>query len=412
MEIGIPLLLLLFLIFCSGFFSASESALFSLPSTKIKAFSTSADPNKKLIARLVSRPRDLLVTVFMMNTLVNILLQNTTSHIFGAAANWGYKVGVPFLLMLFAGEIIPKYLGLLNNVKLSELVAKPIELIQNLIRPLRIWTINITAPVSRALFFYLKPEESISREELKHVLKRSEEHGILHPDEAELVGGYLNLQDVTVKEIMRPREDILSYNIQDPLSKLLYLFLDQECTRLPVFENSIENVLGVISAKQYFMNRDKISSGKQLIPFLTKPLYVPESIPAKNLIRRFDENKQVLALVVDEYGSISGLVTREDLVEVVIGEISDLRDATALYIKVGKNEIIASGKLELSDFNEIFHADLTSPNNMITIGGWLTEQLGEIPHSNTKHQLHSFTFTVLAADPHRIRRLFIRKREK
>jgi putative hemolysin len=409
MELVLPLILLLFLTFCSGFFSASETALFSLSPTKIKAYSSSSDTKKRLIAHLVSRPRDLLVTIFMLNTLVNILLQNTTSHMFGESANWGYKVGIPLVLMLFVGEIVPKYIGLLNNIKISHLVAKPINLLQNLIRPLRILTINVTAPVSRALFFYLKPEESISRDELKHVLKTSQEYGVLHADEAELVGGYINLQEATVKEIMRPREDILSYDLNDPLSKLLYLFIDQECSRLPVCDKSIENVLGIITAKQFFLHRHQINSGKDLIPLLLKTLYVPESIPAKNLIRRFDENNQVLALVVDEYGSISGIVTREDLVEVVIGEITDLRDATALFTKVGQHEIIGSGKLELSEFNEIFNSNLISPNNMMTIGGWLTEQLGEIPKNGTRHELHGFIFNVLAADPHRIRRLYIRR---
>ena len=313
------------------------------------------------------------------------------------------------MLLLFVGEIVPKYIGMLNNVALAHLVAKPVDFLQKLLRPLRILTINLTAPISRALFFYLKPEESISREELKHVLKRSEEYGVLHPDEAELVSGYLSLQDATVKEVMRPREDILSYNINDPLTKLLYLFLDQECTRIPIYETALENVLGIISAKQYFLNRDKIHSGKELLPFALKPVFVPESIPAKNLIRRFDETKQVLALAVDEYGSISGLVTREDLVELVIGDVADMRDSTALFIRVGEQEIIASGKLELSVFNELFDAELTSENNMVTIGGWLTEQLGEIPHSGSRHHLDRFAFTILAADPQRIRRLFIRK---
>lgn len=409
MAMAFPILLLLFLIFCSAFFSASESALFSLPSTTIKAYSSSGDQKKKLIARLVSKPRDLLVTVFMLNTLVNILLQNTTSHLFGSAASWAYKVGVPFVLLLFAGEIVPKYIGLLNNAKLAQAVAKPVDFLQNLIRPLRLFTIKVTAPISRALFFFLKPEESISADELKHVLKTSQEHGVLHPDEAELVGGYINLQETVVKEVMRPREDILAYDTHDPLSKLLYLFIDQECSRIPVFDKSIENVLGVMSAKQFFLHRNEINSGKDLSPFLLKPFYVPESMPAKNLVRRFEENKQQLALVVDEYGSISGLITREDLVEIVIGEISDLRDATALYIRVGELEILASGKLELSEFNELFHAHLKSPNNMLTIGGWLIEQLGEIPKSSSKHQLGDFVFIVLAADPHRIRRLFIRK---
>jgi len=397
------------LIFLSGFFSASETALFSISSTKVKAYESSNDPRKRLIAYLVLQPRDLLVTVFMLNTLVNILMQNTASHMFGQSASWLFKVVVPLVLMLFLGEIIPKYIGLQNNIKLSHSVAPSINFIQNAIKPLRTLIINITAPISRVMFFFLRQEDSISKEELKHVLKTSQEHGVLHADEAELVWGYLNYQDSTAKELMRPREDILYFDINDPLTKLNYLFVEQECSRLPVVDKNLDHVLGIITAREYFIHRRKIATNKELINILSKPLFVPESSPAKNLVRLFNETGEVLTLVVDEYGSITGLITREDLVEVVIGDVSDLRDAKDLYTRAGSQEIIANAKLELSEFNEIFDSSLSSESNMVTIGGWLTEQLGDIPKSGTKFELHGFLFQILASDPNKLRRLYIRK---
>lgn len=410
MDIAVSLIVVLFLTFCSGFFSASEAALFSLPSTRIKAYQFNSDPRKRLISKLVLEPRDLLVTVFMLNTLVNILLQNTISHTFGQAANWFFKVGIPFALMLILGEIIPKYIGLRNNVELSRAVAPTIDFFQKALNPIRRIIIRITVPISHALFFFLRKEKDISKEELQHVLKTSQEHGVLHPEEAELVWGYLNLQEATVKELMRPRDDILSYDINEPISKLIHLFVDQECSKLPVCNHSLDKVLGVITAQQFFLNRQNITSGKQqLEEILTKPLYIPETTPAQIVLRRFDEQNQLLALVVDEYGSISGLITREDLVEMVIGEISDLRDTKNLYTKTGSNEIITSGRLELSDLNQLFDIDLFSENNMITIGGWLTEQLGDIPKTGAKVELNNLLFHVLAAEPNKIRRLYIRK---
>lgn len=409
MDFGIITVFLVMLIFCSGYFSASETALFSLSSTKIKAYQASPDPRRRLIAHLVLEPRALLVTVFMLNTLVNILIQNTTSHMFGEAASWALKVGVPFILMLLFGEIIPKYIGLQNNIYISYRVAPLINSMQNILSPLRKIIIDITVPVSRAMFFYLQREHKISKDELKHVLKTSQEHGVLQQDEAELVWGYLNLQDATVKELMWPRDDILYYDINEPITKLIYMFVDQECSRIPVCDKSLDSVLGIMSARQYFLHRAKIESGKDLIPNLFKPIYVPETTSAKTLALQLDDSNQVLALVVDEYGSISGLITREDIVEEVIGDISDLRDAKKLYTQAREHEIIASGRLELSVFNEIFGAALTSENNMLTIGGWLTEQLDEIPRSGSKYEMHNFLFQVLAADQNRIRRLYIRK---
>ena len=240
-------------------------------------------------------------------------------------------------------------------------------------------------------------------------MKTSQEYGVLDTDEAELVWGYLNLQDATVKELMRPREDILYYNIEDPLTKLTYLFVDQECTRIPVCKKNIDEVIGIISSGQFFIHRHDLQDPQNLEKYLTKPYYIPEATPARMLLRRFNERRQEIAIVVDEYGSISGLITYEDLVEVVIGEISDLRDQKSLYTKAGENEIIASGRLELAEFNEIFNAELVSPSNMVTIGGWLTEQLGDIPKSGTKYETPNFLFQVLAAEPNRVKRLYIRK---
>lgn len=409
MDIVFPLILLLILTFLSGYFSATETAFFSLSSSKVKTYRLSDDRRKQLIASLLSHPRDLLVTVFILNTLVNILLQNVSSASFGESGGWMYKVVLPFVITLIFGEIIPKYIGIQNNNALALATAPTINFIQNLLQPIRRLTIAITAPISRILFFFLKKDESISKEELRHVLKKSEEHGVLHEDEAELVWGYLNLQDAEVREVMRPREEILYYDIKEPLSKLIHLMVDQHCTRLPVCEDDLEHIIGIISAKEYFLKKEQILKPEDLIPYLAKPFYVPETTPAPLLLKRLEEKVEEIALVVDEYGSLSGLITYEDLVEVVVGNISDMRDERSLFTKASANEIIASGKLELFDFNEFFGSDLVSPNNMVTIGGWLTEAMGEIPKSGQKFESHGFLFHVLAADPNRIKRIYIRK---
>ena len=407
MDIALFSLILVFFVICSGFFSASETALFSLSSIKIKSYQNSSSATRRLIAKLVSEPRDLLVTIFVLNTLVNILIQNTTSNMLGESTDWLLRIGIPFVLMLFLGEIIPKYLGLQNNVAIADLVAPLINYMQNFLKPVNALIINITTPVSRVMFFFLHQEESISKEELKHVLETSQERGVLNQDETDLIWGYIKLQDASVKQLMRPRDDIIFYDIKEPISKLIYLFVDQECSRIPVCDESIDDVLGIITARQFFLHRHEIKDAACLENHLIKPLYVPENISANSLAKQLEEQRQVIALVVDEYGSISGLVTYEDLVEEVIGDISDLRDPKSLYTRAGQNEIVASGRLELEDFNSIFHSELASDNN-ITIGGWLIEQLQDIPKAGTKFELHGFLFQVLAATPTRISRLYIR----
>lgn len=409
MELMIFLLVIVVLLFFSGYFSATETALFSLPSTKIRTYQNSQSPRNRLIANLVLRPRDLLVTVFMLNTLVNILIQNTMSAMSGPQASWFFKVILPFFLMLILGEIIPKNFGLQNNIWVANLVAPSINFMQNALKPIRTLIVRITAPVSRIMFFYLKPDESISKDELKHVLATSQEFGVLHPDEAELAWGYLKLQDATVKSLMRPRDDILYYDIEDPLSRLTYLFVDLECSRMPVCEGSLDKILGIITTKQYLLNRHQIKSGEDLKRILLPPMYIPENTPAKPLFLRLYEHNQEIAMVVDEYGAISGLITCEDLIEEVIGDISDMRDSQALFTKAGPDEIIANGRMELSEFNDYFDVNLTSENNMVTLGGWLIEMLGDIPKSSTKCELEGFSFHILASDPRKIRRIYARK---
>ncbi|HEY2810671.1 MAG TPA: hemolysin family protein [Rhabdochlamydiaceae bacterium] len=397
------------LIAFSAFFSASEAALFSLPSTKVKVFRTDKDPRKQLVAQILSTPRDLLITIIILNVIVNILIQNVTSSIFGDFSGWLFTILTPLVLTVVFGEVFPKSIGLANNVAFSYRVAPILNRAQKLLLPLRRVLGEVTNIVSRILFFYLKPEEEISSDELRHALKTSRSFEILNEEEAELVRGYLHLQEAQVRDSMRPREEVIFYNLEDPLSKLIHLFVDQECSRIPVCRENLDKVLGVITGQLFFLHRDKINKPEDILPILVKPFFVPESTPASILIRQMYNRRESLALVVDEYGSISGLIALEDLVETVIGEIADARDTKSHYTRSGNDILIASGKLELSEFEEIFGVTLPSENNRVTLGGWLTEQLGDIPKPGTKATLHGFFFHVLAADVKRVRMVYVRK---
>ena len=406
------LIVMVFLLLSSGYCSGAEAALFSLPATRLKVYQSDPDTRKRLISGLLQHPRDLLVAVFTLNTLVNILLQNTAANFFGEMSSWTLKVGVPLVLTLIFGEILPKYIALQHNLSFAYLVAPSINFFMKVLKPIVSFAVSITTPLSRLMFFFLKREPEISTEEIQHILKTSKEFGVFNADEGDLIAGYLQLQEALVKEIMRPKEDIIFYNVSEPLTKLIYLFTDQKVSRVPVCDPDLDHVIGIISIKQFFLHNDQLSTSKEIIPYLLKPFYVPESMSARLLLRRFHEQRQHLALVVDEYGSISGLITYEDLIETVVGEIADLRDQPDLYTRSGKNEIIASGKLELTEFNEIFDSSLDSPSNMVTIGGWLTERLGEIPKSGTQYELDGFLFKILAATPNRVRRIYVRKLHK
>ncbi len=344
-----------------------------------------------------------------MNIIVNIMIQNTVSSLFDPLAGWGWKVGFPLAITLIFGEILPKSLALPNNTRIAYRAAPSVEWAARLLKPIRVPLTRATGLISRALFFFLKEEKEISADELRHVLKTSEETGVLLPQECDLIGGMLDLQNSLVKERMRPREEILSYDIQEPLSQLTHLFVDLETTRVPVYDGDLEKLLGILSTRRFFFHRDKIQKPSDLLPILKKPYYVPESTKAWVLLRNLRERGESLAMVVDEYGSISGLITQEDLIEEVVGEITDRRDPKSLYTRSSEDVIIASGKLELSEFKEIFGIPLRTKENIVTIGGWLIEQLGEIPAVGANYANDEFLFYILAAEPNRIRRVYIRR---
>jgi putative hemolysin len=408
LGLAFAVFLLTLLLLCSAFFSCSEVALFSLSSMKVKVFKIDPDRRKQLAANLLSSPRDLIITILALNVIINILFQNVISSLFGTFS-WILHIGLPLVLTLVFGEMIPKSIGLANNDIISYRVAPYIYRLQNFFLPLRKILVAITQFLMRLLFFFLKKEPDISVDELEHALKSSRQLGVLNEEEAELIQGYLRLSEAQVKELMRPRSDILFFDLEESLTKLVRMFVDQQCSRVPVCQKNLDSVIGIMTSQTYFLHKEKLHQPKDIIAILQKPFFVPEMTSAPLLLRQMLDRQEQLALVVDEYGSVSGLITLEDLVETVVGEIADARDEKADYTSSGKGIIIASGKLELSEFEKIFSIALPSVNNMITLGGWLTEQIGDIPKTGFKYTAYGFLFHVLASDSKRVRRIYVRQ---
>jgi putative hemolysin len=406
------ILFLTLLILLSAALSGSETALFSISPLTVKSYRNSPDLRLVLIAKMMERPRDVLVTILMLNILANVLIQNTVSTIFDSYQSFALKVGVPLVLTLVFGEVIPKSIALPNHAPIAYRAAPWVQKAARLFRPIREPLTSATSWISRMLFFFLKEEKEISPDELRHVLKTSTERGILSSVESELIGGTIDLQNSLVKEHMRPRNEIIAYDTQDPISELLDLFIEKQTTRIPVYEGNLENLKGILSARDFFFHRDQIHTSGDLLSILKKPIYFPESIRGWNCLRLLREKGVNLAMVVDEYGSISGLITQEDLVEAVVGEIVDARDVKSLYTRSNQDVIIASGKLELNEFKEIFGVRLKSKEHIVTLGGWLIEQLGDIPTTGTKYATDQFLFYVLSAEPNRIKRIYVRRLKK
>ncbi len=401
--------LLLFLVGALAFVSGAETAFFSLSSMQIKAFKKEGDSRKRLVAFLMENPRELLVSFIILIIIISLAIQNVISIIFRSESSWALNVGVPLAVNLILGEVIPKSLAMPNNVKVASMASSIVFRMQQVLFPIRKVLSYISSFVTPFLFFFLRKEKRISMEELQHTLKDSKERGILLEEETELILGYLRLQESSVKDLMRPREEVIYFDITDPVTRLVHLFVDQECTRMPFCRGGLDQLVGIISSRIFFQHRGQIKETKDLLPVLKAPYFVPETLKADVLLAQLYEKKEELAIVVNEYGSVTGIIALEDLVEEVVGDIVDRRDQEAFFTRAGEGVIIASGKLELSVFFDVFGVALVSQTHRVTIGGWIIEQLGDIPKTGVKYRTKDFLFHILAAEPTRVKRVYIRK---
>lgn len=170
--------------------------------------------------------------------------------------------------------------------------------------------------------------------------------------------------------------------------------------------------MGIITAGSFFLHRDQLKTANDLASILSKPLFLPETTPARLLLRRFEEKSEKVALVVDERRAIVGLVSQEDVVEEVVGEIADRRDQMPLYEQPNPHTLIASAKMELWELEELWGITLESAHDMKTLGGWLTEQIGDIPRPGTKYETNNLLFQVLSSEPKRVQRIYILKKRR
>lgn len=401
---------IILLTFLSAFFSCSEIAFFSLPAAKVRHFRSQLDPRKRLVARLISRSKSLLVTIFICNTIVNVLIQNTSSDLF--EGSWLLKVGLPLALVLIAGELVPKYFGLIYNEPLALAFAKPVEWVEWCITPIRLIITQITTFFSRIFFFFLKVEQPLSKDELQHILQSSEGKGLLHRDEAELIYGILYLEEKQTKEIMRPRSEIPQYDTREPLSKLIHLFQEERVAEVAVVELPDQKMLGIVTARDLFLKRDQIETGKDLSAIIKKPFFVPETTNAKDLLEQLRNQETASAWVVDEYGAVSGMITESDFLRYILGASHKPSGEKMEYERVSKEAIVASGTLSLDELRELFDVDLESAYHMVTVGGYLSEKKGFIPQVGDTWEDEMLFFRVLASEPTRVRKVYIQRRPK
>ena len=412
MTLGTDILLLVVLLILSGFFSGSEVALISLTKMKAKRMLE----NKKLGAIFVNKlkedPQRMLATILIGNNLANVAAAAiATSMSINLFQNYaiGIATGVMTLLILIFGEITPKSISAKNNELVSQIVAAPI------------WYLSIIlAPILNVLDKFLnrfikligiKSQEKVTTEEdIMSIVRVAEEEGSIKEIEKTMIKRIFEFDDITVGEISTPRRDMVIIESKTKIKDAMDVFMKKNHTRMPVYENTRDNIVGIVHVKDLITHTQGKNKNESINKIMYKAYFVPEVKKISNLMKQFQKRKEHLAIVVDEHGSITGLVTLEDALEEIVGEIMDETDMIEPNIReVGKNTWIIKGKADVEEINEKLNMKLKG-KGYDTFSGFILKITGKTPNEGDEISYNNFIFKIKDIEKHRISEIRVEKK--
>ena len=399
------------LLFCSAMISGSEVAFFSLTPLQISILKEQTTRNPQMVLRHLERPDRLLANILITNNFINvgivIIAAFVTDKLFvfsmGKVLEFVVKVVVITFLLLLFGEIIPKVYANRRARRFALRMAIPLAVLDRLFQPLIFILIRSTRLVNRRL---AKKGQNISMDDISEALDLTT--GVVK-DEKEMLEGIVRFSNLEVSEIMKPRTDVTAVDIETDLQTLIRTIIDSGYSRIPVFEGTSDNLKGILYVKDLLphINQKADFRWQELI---REPFYVPETKKINDLLKEFQEKKIHLAIVVDEYGGTEGIVTMEDILEEVVGEITDESDLTEkLYRRIDNRTIVIDGKILLNDFYKITELDDELFDDVKgdaeTAAGLILELKGGFPRLNETIECKNVEFTVLGMDKRRIKEI-------
>ena len=414
-SIGLVLLLI-----CSALISGTEVAFFSLSQADLNQH-VEETKGESLVINLLQRPRKLLATILITNNFINILIVLLFANLGGilfAELNYTlnlyfFKVSLRFLievvlvtfLILLFGEVLPKVYATRNSIKFAKLMSKPTKVLNLLLSPLSLPLIRLTKMVEKRLG---DRSHDFSVEKLSQALELTSDNGTTK-DEQKILKGIVTFGNTETVQIMKPRIDIFAVSDEEPYEEVLAKILKNGYSRNPVYENSIDNITGVLYAKDLLAHLNKTKFKWQDLQ--REPFFVPENKKLDDLLSEFQEKKNHLAIVVDEYGGTSGIVTLEDVIEEIVGDINDEFDDDDLsYSKLDQNNYVFEGKTTIKDFCKVMHVNDESlfeeeKGESETLAGFILEVSGRFPKKGEKISFLNFIFTIEVLDRKRIKQV-------
>jgi len=408
-------ILLFVLLLCSALISGAEVALFSLTQSDIEENLNEKHAAISIISKLLDRPKKLLATILVANNFINIgiviLFAYLGNFIFQDIESYILKfllevVVITFLILLF-GEILPKIYASRNKVKFSVFMAYPLRVLDVLFSPLSLPMRGITLAIHNKLG---KQKSNLSVDQLSQALELTSEEDTTK-EEQKILQGIVSFGNTDTKQVMRPRIDIFALNITQKYLDIIPEIVTNGYSRIPVYEDNIDTIKGILYVKDLLPYIDR----KQFdwTTLLRDPFFVPENKKLDDLMAEFQEKKVHLAVVVDEYGGTSGLISLEDIIEEIVGDISDeFDDEDLVYSKLDNHNYVFEGKTALKDFYKIIKLEDESvfENNKgeaETLAGFILEISKSFPKQGSKINFENYVFTIEALDNKRIKRLKI-----
>ena len=407
------ILILLLLLLLSALISGSEVAFFSLSQSDLNKASDSKSPAKNTVAKLLQKPKKLLATILILNNFINILIVLIFAYV-GDFLFSGLKSGlvkflievvlVTFLILLF-GEVLPKIYASRNSIKFATFMSIPLNFLTSLLTIVSLPLMKLTSIVENRLG---NKKSNLSIENLSQALEIASIENTTK-DEKKILEGIVNFGNTETNQIMTPRIDIFALKNDEKYEDVLYKIVNKGFSRNPVYNENIDDIKGVLYAKDLLPHLNKKNFNWQSL--LREPYFIPENKKLDDLLKEFQEKKNHLAIVVDEYGGTSGIITLQDVIEEIVGDISDEFDDDDLsYSKLDANNYLFEGKTNLKDFYKII--ELKDSSNIEenkgeseTIAGFILEIHGKFPKVNDIIKFHPFSFKIESMDHKRIKQV-------
>jgi len=392
-----------------AFTSAADAALTAISRHRLNAMQEESVARATVITRLLSDPYRFKAAILLLNTATVIMATVFTIWLAERlVAGWLFgTLALLLLLMVLFSEALPKALALRNPSRAAALLAVPMALLVRLLWPL----IAIISVFTNPLISRLSGQRSaqlplVTEEELRLLVNVGEEEGLIEPDEREMIEGIFSFGDTVVREVMVPRVDIVALDQEASLQQALETVIAHGHSRIPVYDETIDNIVGILYAKDLLPGLRAGQAGMSLAGLLRPPHFVPETMKVDSLLKDLQARKVHLAMVVDEYGGTAGLATIEDLLEEIVGEIQDEYDVEEPSVSfVAEGELLADARVLLDDLNDLTGLHLEAQESD-RLGGLVFERLGRVPRVGDEVQLaDGVTITVLSIEGLRPRQL-------